>query len=93
MRTPPSVDFISSYMPPRKKRSLSLTIVLATQDKEDPTQFRVFEIYKSREAAEEHHRTSFQKLGALIAQEGVLVKPIGIERHELLEDVERGIVV
>jgi quinol monooxygenase YgiN len=59
----------------------------------EPTKFRVFEIYTSEAATEEHHKTSFQKVAKWASREGVMAGPIDVQKHVLNEDVEKGIVV
>jgi quinol monooxygenase YgiN len=72
---------------------IALTLHTVTQEQEDPNKFRVFEIYKSPAAFEEHHSTTFTNmLLPYMSTEGVLVAAPVIAKHELLEDVEKGIV-
>jgi quinol monooxygenase YgiN len=68
----------------------------ATNSASDPTQFRVFEIFTSEAAFEEHSKTSsvkFAPMAERAAREGVSVSPPEIQKHVLIEDVEKGIVV
>jgi lysylphosphatidylglycerol synthetase-like protein (DUF2156 family) len=64
-----------------------------TRSKEETNKFRVFEIYKSQEAFDAHN--AGEGYGNLMkwAKENDAVVAFSVDKHELLEDVEKGIVV
>jgi hypothetical protein len=64
-----------------------------TRSKEETNKFRVFEIYKSQEAFDAHN--AGEGFGNLMkwVKENDAVVALSIDKHELLEDVEKGIAV
>jgi hypothetical protein len=61
----------------------------------DPTQFRVFEIFTTEEAYEEFSKTArlrFAPLAQRAMSEGHAAPASDVQKHVLIEDVEKGIV-
>lgn len=64
-----------------------------TFDLETKNRAKVFEIYKSPEAVDAHMAgVAFGKFQKWCTENDALAEPLGLEKHYLLEDAEKGIV-
>jgi hypothetical protein len=69
------------------------TILPVTFDTETKNRAKVFEIYKSPEAFDTHMAgVAFGKFHKWYTENDALAEPLELEKHYLLEDVEKGIV-